>query len=127
MKISKVVLIAAAAVLLSCNDGNTITGAVSGESDTTKECCKNEKQDTGGKTIPEESVFNITSSWKDQDEHYFQLHDLSGSITVAAMIFTSCQSACPQIMGDIKNIESGLSADMQKKCQVFADNNGSGA
>lgn len=119
MKINRIVLIAAAVVLWSCNNGSTNTGALSGESDTAKECCKNEKQNASGNAIPEESVFNITSRWKDQDEHVFQLRDLSGSITVTAMIFTSCQSACPQIMGDIKNIESGLNADMQKNVRFL--------
>ncbi len=113
IKANLIAFIFTAAVLVSCSNGDA--GLLTGTSDSTMQCCKNDnKQGSVASAIPEESIFNITTSWTDQDKRAFHFDDLSGSITVAAMIFTSCQSACPQIMGDIKNIESKLNADMQK-------------
>lgn len=118
MKANCLAFIFTAIVLSSCS--NDDTGPLEGKSDTTSECCKNDnKQDSAANTIPEQSIFNVTSNWTDQDNHAFHFRDLSESVTVATMIFTSCQSACPQIMGDIKKIEAGIKADMQKNVRFL--------
>ena len=54
------------------------------------------------------SVFNLTSSWTDQNGHRFKLPDLAGKPWVVAMVYTRCQYACPLIVGEMKKIEAEL-------------------
>ncbi len=73
-----------------------------------RSCCSKNNAPAAGE-ISDESLFNITSKWTTQYGTQFVTTDLSGKVTVAAMIFTSCQSACPRIMADLKNIRAALS------------------
>lgn len=76
-----------------------------------KEWCKKENSTSKISTvIPEESVFNITSDWKNQDNVIIKLNSLSGKITVTAMVFTHCESACPRIVADIQRIEKSFTS-----------------
>lgn len=72
-----------------------------------KTCCSNDDAPEAAE-ISEESLFNISSQWTTQQGRPFVTSDLSGKVTVTAMIFTSCQSACPRIMADLKKIQSSL-------------------
>lgn len=54
------------------------------------------------------SIYNINSNWINQDGTKISFHDLSGKPIVLAMIYTSCTSACPVIISDIKKIEQAI-------------------
>lgn len=71
-------------------------------------CCSTEKQAGTVEELSGESVYNLTSSWTSQKKEQFQLNHFRGKITVAAMVFTHCESACPRIVADMQRIESGL-------------------
>lgn len=58
--------------------------------------------------LPENSIYHLTSEWKTQNGETVQLKSFGGKIIVAAMIFTSCRSACPRITADLQRIEAGL-------------------
>jgi len=60
------------------------------------------------KPLSGESVFQIESSWNDQDGNKFSLSALRGKISVVAMAYTSCQGACPIIISDMQKIEKDL-------------------
>jgi protein SCO1/2 len=64
-----------------------------------------------------ESVYNISTVWLNQDSQAFPLQKLKGRPVVLAMVYTSCQSACPLIVSDMKNIAKALSAKEKEKVQ----------
>jgi len=62
--------------------------------------------------IPGTSLYNLTSEWIAQDSSVLHLEDLSGKPQVLALIYTSCQAACPRIVADMRHIESELGEDV---------------
>lgn len=120
MAINQIALLCVIVSLLSCNSV-TKTNESAPNADSAKECCsKATNQIAAAETaIPDGSIFNITSKWKTENEGTFQFGNLAGKVTVAAMIFTSCQSACPRIVADMKRIESGLTTNELKQVRFL--------
>ncbi|MCA6458186.1 MAG: SCO family protein [Chitinophagaceae bacterium] len=69
--------------------------------------CKENKKVTA--PLPSNSIFNLSSSWKNQNGESLQLKDLQNKTLVVVMIYTSCKSACPILVSKMKNIESKIS------------------
>lgn len=109
----KLIWLCIAISLLSCTN-RTTTVSVNSAADSLNESIGKEQSAAIATTIPDGSVFNVSGQWKTENETSFQFSQLSGMVTVTAMIFTSCQSACPRIMVDLKKIESALTADELK-------------
>lgn len=59
-------------------------------------------------TNPEESIYNLPSTWQDQDSHSLKLDSLKGRAVVLAMAYTGCKASCPLIVEDMKKIERAL-------------------
>ncbi len=96
-----------------------ITGACSRNSETGS-CCKTAGSvDSARTVISDQSIFLLESTWETYSNTSMVLKDLSGKVTVAAMIFTHCPSACPRIVADMKNIESTLSEEERKQVQFL--------
>jgi protein SCO1/2 len=51
------------------------------------------------------SIYNLTSSWTDQDGKRVTLESLRGQPVVVAMAYTSCKDICPMIVADMVAIE----------------------
>ena len=62
-------------------------------------------------SISQESIFNLTSKWKTQDNKTIEIKDLRGKVTVMVMIYTSCKAACPRLVADMRDIESKMPKD----------------
>ena len=78
-----------------------------------------EPTDTGVTTTQEEeidgmSIYQIGTVWNTQDGDKITFKDLSGEVLVVVMIFTSCQSACPRLVDDMKAIEANVSPSVEK-------------
>jgi protein SCO1 len=73
-------------------------------------CCKKPAEKTAAVTLPEESLYNNTDVFTNQDGQPVQLKDFSGKVTVASMVFTHCAYACPRLTSDIKAIAGKLQA-----------------
>ena len=58
--------------------------------------------------ISEESIFNLTSQWTNQNQEVLELKDLKGKVLVVAMIYTSCKAACPRLVADMRNIQKEM-------------------
>ncbi|HET6540302.1 MAG TPA: SCO family protein [Chryseolinea sp.] len=56
----------------------------------------------------EMSLYHLTSQWMTQDGEAVTLQDLKGKVQVLAMVYTTCQYACPRIVADLKDIQSKL-------------------
>lgn len=54
------------------------------------------------------SIYQLTSTWRTQDNEAIEFIDLKGEVLVVVMIYTSCQSACPRLVADMKSIESKI-------------------
>lgn len=67
------------------------------------------KDEDKGITSKEEfndlSIFNITSEWTTQHNEQIEFKDLQGSVLAVVMVYTSCQTACPRLAADMRNIE----------------------
>lgn len=51
------------------------------------------------------SIYNLTSSWTNQDGKRVMLESLRGQPVVVAMAYTSCKDICPMIVADMVAIE----------------------
>ena len=65
-------------------------------------------------TIPAESIFMLTDTFRTQQNKDFILASLAGKPTVLAMVFTNCGYACPRLTGDMKNIAEKLKGNKEK-------------
>ena len=55
--------------------------------------------------LPGMSIYNLTSSWTNQDGKRVNLESLRGQPVVVAMGYTSCKDICPMIVADMVAIE----------------------
>ncbi len=67
--------------------------------------------------ISETSIFNLTSKWKTEEDKTIVLNNLKGKTLVMVMIYTSCKSACPRLVADMRNIEKKIPKYLQNKIQ----------
>lgn len=67
-----------------------------------------------------ESLYNFTAKWTSEQGKPFQLKQMRGKPAVIAMIYTTCQSACPLIIEDMKKIQRGISAKLRPDVQFLA-------
>ncbi len=58
--------------------------------------------------LPDDSIFHLTTEWKNQNNESLKLKDLKGKTLVLVMIYTSCKTACPILVGKMKQIESKI-------------------
>ena len=54
--------------------------------------------------VSDESIFNLTSKWKTEENETIELSDLKGNVLVVVMIYTTCKAACPRLVADMRNI-----------------------
>lgn len=58
-----------------------------------------------------QSIYQVRSAWTDTDGKSVELRSLRGKPVALAMVYTSCTTACPLILADLKRIEATLSAE----------------
>jgi protein SCO1/2 len=73
----------------------------------TKPCCS-EELPVG--ELPDTSIYQLDATWHNQDGAQVRLGSLRGRPVIVAMMFTTCQYACPRLMADLKAIEAKLVA-----------------
>ena len=71
--------------------------------------------------ISPESIFNLTSNWKTQNNNTIQLEDLKGDVLVVVMIYTSCKAACPRLVADIRSIHEKVNSNTVKYVLISID------
>src|SRR5262245_49991357 len=55
------------------------------------------------------SIYQLESRWTNDLGRALELGALEGRVQVVAMVFTSCNNACPIIVHDLQRIEAALS------------------
>lgn len=68
--------------------------------------------------LPEMSIYQLASEWKNQDNQSLTLLDLKGDVLVVVMIYTSCASACPRLVSDMRNIEKNIPEAQKEKVKM---------
>lgn len=68
-------------------------------------CCRELKH---AAPLPERSLFQLDSQWTSDQGRVIRLAILQGRPQLVAMIFTSCEFACPIIVNDMKRIADAL-------------------
>ncbi len=63
---------------------------------------------SGTAELSDMSLYNLESEWQNQENETVKLQHLQGKVQLVAMIYTSCEYACPRIVADLKRIESSL-------------------
>lgn len=76
------------------------------------------KKETASNEISDLSIFNLNSTWTNQDGKDMKLVDLKGDVIVAVMIYTSCKAACPRLAADMRNIEERLPEKIKGKVKM---------
>lgn len=114
--INSFIVCVVAIIIVACHDNEKL------EKDTKEEeCCKKETSANVAisNEISDESLFNITSDWKTQDNKSIKIQSFQGKIVIAAMVFTHCEGACPRIVADIQRIEKSFTPEELKNIQFL--------
>ena len=103
-------------IIVACHDGKKTENDLE-----EKECCKKETNTNVeiSNEIPEESLFNLTSDWETQENKVVKIQSFQNKITIAAMVFTHCEGACPRIVADIQRIEKSFTPEELKSIQFL--------
>jgi len=72
------------------------------------ECCA-DLQKEAEIQISKDSVYQLESTWTDQEGKERRLREFAGKPQVVAMIFTHCEYACPMTLAALKKIEAAVS------------------
>lgn len=65
-------------------------------------------------TLDEMSIFQLPSVWNTQEGKQIEFKDLQGEPLVVVMIYTSCRTACPRLVADMRGIEAVVAAKNTK-------------
>lgn len=68
--------------------------------------------------LPGASIFQLESEWKNQKGENTKLASLRGSPRIVVMLFTRCDTACPLIVEDLKEIVKDVDAKRTTKIDV---------
>ena len=77
-------------------------------------CKENTEQTVQKKDSANSSIFLLDSKWQNQDAEELQLKDLKGKNLVMVMIFTSCRTACPNLVSDMKKVHDKIEKNKLK-------------
>nr|WP_233549342.1 SCO family protein [Flavobacterium sp. 123] len=64
------------------------------------------------------SIYNLPSKWTNQNGENLEMKDLKGEVLVMVMIYTSCKSACPRLVADMRNIEKRLPENIKENVKL---------
>jgi protein SCO1/2 len=59
-----------------------------------------------------ESIYNVSSKWKNRHGEDLQLNQLRGKVQVVAMVYTHCEHACPRILADMQRVKDNLGIEV---------------
>ena len=76
-------------------------------------CCA--KDVTAGNPVSDQSLFQLDSSWTNDQSASLKLDALGGRPLVVAMFFAKCEYACPVLVHDMKKVQAALPSDARGK------------
>lgn len=79
-------------------------------------CCA-EEAGLDAAPLPEDSLWQVSAAWQDQEGRAFALNALRGQVVITAMMFSTCQYACPRTLADLQSIAEQLPADLRDRVE----------
>lgn len=73
-----------------------------------------------GESIPKDSIYNLKSSWIDQNNEKLKLEKFMGQKIIIGMIYTKCPQACPMTIAKIQEIKKAIGKTKEKYKVVLA-------
>lgn len=67
--------------------------------------------------LPDDSIYQIDSSWADQNNKPVPIGALQGKVQVVAFVYTYCEHSCPTIIANLKRLDSQLSQQLRGDTQ----------
>jgi protein SCO1/2 len=64
-----------------------------------------------GKPVDEASIYQLESTWTRADGQKASLSSLRGKVRVLAIFYSSCEFACPVIVGRMKSLQAAIPAE----------------
>ena len=61
------------------------------------------------------SIYQVESTWTTATEQSLRLGDLQGKVQVLAMVYTTCESACPIIVSLMQLVEAALPPELRSQ------------
>jgi len=80
--------------------------------------CNKKEAVNKDKSVSDLSIYNLPSKWTNQNGQNIEMKDLRGKVLVMVMIYTSCKSACPRLVADMRNIESRLPENIKEHVKL---------
>ncbi|MAC94861.1 MAG: SCO family protein [Flavobacteriales bacterium] len=77
-----------------------------------------EESSVSDQELSDLSIYHLPSEWTTHHNEQIKLEDLKGKALVMVMIYTSCKSACPRLVADMKDIKSRLPEDKLDQLQL---------
>jgi protein SCO1/2 len=81
-------------------------------------CVTKSEAEPKDKPISDLSIYNLPSKWTNEEGKDIEMKDLKGKVLVMVMIYTSCKSACPRLVADMRNIEKTLPAHLKDNVKL---------
>lgn len=78
-----------------------------------RSCCM--AAEAPAKPLTEKSLYQLESTWTNDNGRVVQLSSLRGHPQVVAMFFASCQFTCPLTVAQMKDLEAALPAETRAK------------
>lgn len=69
-------------------------------------------------TLPKNSIYNVTSVWRDQNNKEIKLQEFAGQKIVIGMVYTKCPHACPLSISKIQEIEREVRKISSEKIKI---------
>ncbi len=80
----------------------------------TASCCR-EVEPAPSLRLPDQSLYQLESTWTTDAGRPLPLRALRGKPRIVAMVFTSCEFACPIIVNDMKRLAAALPPERREQ------------
>lgn len=81
-------------------------------------CTQEVSKSSAKDDVEANSIFVLNSKWQNQEGKELQLKDFKGKNLVVVLIFTSCQTACPLLVADMKRVEAKIDKKVLKNTNL---------
>lgn len=69
-------------------------------------------------SVPKNSIYQVSSTWKDQNNKDVQLKSFAGQKIIVGMVYTKCPHACPMTISKIQEIEREVSKNTKENFKI---------
>lgn len=71
------------------------------------------------KTFPGDSLYQLKTEWKNQDNKTVKLEDFAGHPVLISMVYLTCTFSCPTVISEIQAITAKLPKEIKDQLKVL--------